>query len=68
MEWELVASLRPTVEIKGGPISHIRSPTLAMNGRNLLPGTLMQKALFLRKSVLRQSSRTLPLESVPESS
>ena len=36
MEWELVVSLSPTVEAKGGLTSHTRSPTLAMNGRNLL--------------------------------
>jgi hypothetical protein len=36
MEWELVVSLSPTVEGKGGLTSHTRSPTLAMNGRNLL--------------------------------
>ncbi len=36
MEWELVVSLSPTVEGKRGLTSHTRSPTLAMNGRNLL--------------------------------
>lgn len=49
MEWELVASLSPTVEGKGGLTSHTRSPTLAMNGKNPLLDHLMQKALFSKK-------------------
>jgi hypothetical protein len=49
VEWELVASLSPTVEGKGGLTSHTRSPTLAMNGKNPLLDRLMQKALFSKK-------------------
>jgi len=49
VEWELVVSLSPTAEGKGGLTSHTRSPTLAMNGRNLLLDPHMLRALFLKK-------------------